>query len=193
MIVVRKGIAEVRPFFHGPEREFLRVLLNSDSPAEANLALGLLRESVPEKNLVTAVNLREALKDLPACPFPMAVEIDTLARVAHLTKEKGAWVRSFADSGGDFDLLVVSEGNLCFDIVVRLGDRNVFWTPLPRDGEIIHPELVEPLIDHETLLGQVVELVKDMGMPFSPTFYLSLDDWLLEYAEDSMDDLGKLF
>jgi hypothetical protein len=32
-----------------------------------------------------------------------------------------------------------------------------------------------------------------MGMVFSPTFYLSLNDWLLEYAEDSMDDLRRLF
>ena len=28
-----------------------------------------------------------------------------------------------------------------------------------------------------------------MGMPFSPTFYLSIDDWMLEYAEEAMDDL----
>jgi hypothetical protein len=32
-----------------------------------------------------------------------------------------------------------------------------------------------------------------MGLPFSPTFYLSLNDWALEYAEQAMSDLGGLF
>jgi hypothetical protein len=193
VLTVTKGIAEVQAHYRGSDREFLRVLLNSRSAAEANLALGLLRDSMPEKALVTAINLREILKDLPACPFPMAVDVDTLVRVTGFTKDRSAYRRSFADAGGDYDLVVLGEGNLCYDLIVHADGRNVFWTPHPHVDDIIHPEMLDPVMRHETLLRRVIELVKDMGMVYSPTFYLSLEDWLLEYAEDTMDDLHRLF
>jgi hypothetical protein len=193
VLTVTKGISQVQAHYRGSDREFLRVLLNSRSAAEANLALGLLRDAMPEKALVTAINLREILRDLPACPFAMAVDIDTIARVANLTRDRGAYERSFADAGGDFDLVVIGEGNLCYDLIVRSGERNIFWTPHPHVDDIVHPLMLDPIMRHETLLRRVIELVKDMGMVYSPTFYLSLEDWLLEYAEDTMDDLRRIF
>ena len=32
-----------------------------------------------------------------------------------------------------------------------------------------------------------------MGIVFNPTLYLSLDDWHLEYASETMEGLGDLF
>lgn len=193
MLTVTRGIGEIRTYYRGAERELLRVLLNASSIAETNLALGLLRASVPEKVLLSAINLRDVLSQVPACPFPMAVDMETVVRVAKLKRDRSAWVRSFADAGGDFDIVVLGEGNLCYDLIVHSGDRHLFWSPIPRRDDIIHPDMLDPLLGHETLLRRIIELVQDMGMVFSPPFYLSLDDWLLEYAEDTMDDLGKLF
>jgi hypothetical protein len=52
---------------------------------------------------------------------------------------------------------------------------------------------MEAVMRHETLLKNVTELIKAMGLPFNPTFYLSLEDWHLEYAGLIFDELGCAF
>ena len=63
----------------------------------------------------------------------------------------------------------------------------------PGDDDIVHPDALDFLIGRQTMLHQLIELVKAMGMPFAPKFYLSLEDWMLQYAEDTMEDLHGLF
>jgi hypothetical protein len=48
-------------------------------------------------------------------------------------------------------------------------------------------------MERRSLLNELICLVKAMGMPFAPKFYLSLQDWMLQYAEDTMEDLHGLF
>lgn len=193
MIAVARGLASVRPHYAGEQRELLRILLNATSAAEADFALHILRESVPERDLLAAVNIREALCELPACPFAMATDIETLVRVLPMTKDRSAWRRTRADAGGDYDLVVLGDGNLCYDLLVTADGRNQFWTPHPANGAVVHPDALDLVMSRETLLAEVVALVQAMGLPFSPVFYLSLDDWMLEHAAEAMSDLGGLF
>jgi hypothetical protein len=190
---VVRGVAQVRPHYESPVGDLLRVVLNATSVAEANLALGILSGQVPEKDLIGAVNLREQLIELPVCPFPMAVDVETLARIEGLEKDRSAWRRRFEDSAGDYDIVILGDGNLCYDIVIHADGKHVFWTPQPHDEEIIHPEALDLALGRDRLLQALVTLVKSMGLPFAPKFYLSLEDWSLQYAEDMMADLGGLF
>jgi hypothetical protein len=192
VIAVVRGLAAVRSHY-ASQRELLRILLNAASPAEADFALHILRETVPEKDLLAAVNIREVLRELPACPFAMATDMETLVRVARLERDRSAWRRRFEDVDGDFHVSILGDGNLCYDLLVADGERNVFWTPHPRNGAIIHPDALDLAMNRDTLLQEVIGMIMAMGLPVSPTFYLSLDDWMLEYAEEAMSDLGELF
>lgn len=192
MAVVR-GLASVRPHYRAEKRELLRILLNAASPAEADFALHILKDSMPERDLVSAVNMREGLAELPSCPFPMAIDCETLSRIARLERDRNAWRRTFSDPDGEYSLVLLGDGNLCYDLIISAEAGNVFWTPHPRNGAIIHPDALDLVLERETLLREVIGIVMAMGMSFSPTFYLSLDDWMLEYAEQAMSDLGQLF
>ncbi len=193
MLAVVRGLPSVRPYYAGEQRELLRILLNAVSPAEADFALHILGESMTQKELLAAVNLREALRELPACPFAMAIDTATLVRITRLERDRSAWRRRFDDERGPFDIVVLGDGNLCYDLIVSDRERNFFWTPHPRNGVFVHPDALDLVMGRDTLLQEVIGMTIAMGLPFSPTFYLSLDDWKLEYAEQAMTDLGELF
>ncbi len=174
-------IAEFRQHFD-TDPDLTRIVLNSTSWAEASLALELLGREVPERALVTAANIREAIKELPRCPLPMPVDFETLARVWDLTREDNSWERSFDDPDGSFTVVLLGEGNFCYDIVVRTAVRTLMWMPRNAEEDFLNPDIVDLLMERTTLLEGVVDLTETMGLVFSPLFYLSLEDWRQEYA-----------
>lgn len=190
MLTSTSGLAQLRPYYIDDTRELLRVLLNSTSAAEANIVLDLLSEDVPAKSLVTACNLREVLRELPRSPFPMAVDTDTLARVAGLERSTAALNKQL---DGEVALAVTTAGNLVLDLIVRSGAEKYFWTPIPVVDDYVNPDVVDLLIEHESLLDEVIALVKSMGIVFNPAFYMSLEDFALENASDAFAGLGALF
>ena len=193
MITVVRGVAQVRPHYSSPTGDLMRVALNAASNAEANLALGILERDVPAKDLVAAINLREVLHELPKSPFAMGVDLDSLVRIAGMDKCKSAWRCDYEDDDGFFGLAVIVDGNLCLDIILHADGHNVFLTANPRDEEIVSSAALEMIMERRSLLNELICLVKAMGMPFAPKFYLSLQDWMLQYAEDTMEDLHGLF
>ncbi len=193
MIQVARALTEVGDLFRSEDEDLVRILMNAVSNAEANLAIVALRDFVPEKTLVTAVNLREVLAELPTCPCPMHIDVGQLARVAGLGKVKNAYTRLFEDAGGHYELVVLGDGNLCYDIIIATADGNVFLKPVPVVSDLVHPDALELMFTHETLLDEVISLTRSMGLVFNPPFYMSLEDWSMEHAEESMSDLGKLF
>ncbi|MDP2183102.1 MAG: hypothetical protein Q8K99_11105 [Actinomycetota bacterium] len=190
MLTTVQALSFVRPHYT-PDTEYLfQVLLNTTSVVEANIALDLLVKSVPEKPLVTAVNLREVFKTLPASPFTMAVDERTLLRVTGMQKDLAVYKIATPD---DYEVIVTTAGNLVLDLIVKHAGEKLFWTPVPRTEDFINPKLVKHLVVSDYLLTQTIEIVKAMGMVFNPTLYLSLDDWHLEYARETMEGLGDLF
>ncbi|KAF0208482.1 MAG: hypothetical protein Q8S43_01395 [Actinomycetota bacterium] len=174
------------------EEDLLTVVVNARSRVEANLALGILREKLPEKVLVAALNLREVLDSLPAYPCSMAVDEAMLARVSGLKKIRSAWTKTLADDDG-IALNVTTAGNFCFDLVLEIDGTTYFWTPSTADEDIVNPGLLAMLLDRKALLPAVIALAKDMGLVFNPRFYMSLDDWNLDHLQDSFEDLQSLF
>ena len=102
-------------------------------------------------------------------------------------------MRSFSDSVGSFSIVLLGDGNCCYDIVVRADERTLMWMPRNRDDDFLNPEVVDLALERPAVLGAVIELVEAMGLTFYPLFYMSLEDWRQEYAQDVFDEVLQGF
>jgi hypothetical protein len=183
-------IALLRPHYVGESRELLRVLLNATSPTEANLALEVLRSTLPEKSLVQACNLREVLRSLPTSPFAMRVDEETLAKTAGFERRMAAMSKDLPDG---VELAITTAGNLVLDVIVRLEGEKHFWNPIPVTDDFVHTQVLDLVFESDHLLSAMIEMTTTMGVAFNPKFYLSLEDWQLEYAQDVFEGIRDLF
>jgi len=190
MLVATFGLAAIRPHYNDETRDLMRVLLNATSAAEANLALDLLLESVPEKTLVTACNLREVLSSLPTTPFSMTVDEETLLRAAGLTKDRAVMLKQLADG---CELAVTTAGGLVLDLIVTTERGRFYWSPVPVVDDFVTSKLIDDIVESECLLDAVIDLTQAMGLVFNPKFYLSLADWRTEYAHAAIEGMNELF
>lgn len=190
MLTATSGLAQIRANYDSETRDLMRVVLNSTSAAEANLALEVLRASVPERALVCACNLREVVRSLPSSPFAMRVDETTLAKAAGLTRHMATLEKTLEDGT---ELIVTTAGNLVLDIIIRHDDQKLFWNPIPVVDDYVNTGVLDLLVESDHLLDAVIDLAQCMGVVLNPKFYLSLDDWHLEYAADVFDGLGDLF
>lgn len=189
MVSITSSVSQLRKVFT-KEPELFRTILNASSPIEVSLALDILHETTPERALVAAINLREAVRTLPTFPCSMAIDDATLARVSGLQKDRLSWYKPL---GSDLGLSVTMAGNFCFDLIVQDNDGAIFVTPIPASSGTVNPKLIDALMHHEGLLAAIVEIVMDMGAVFNPKPYLSLEDWALDHTREAMDDLSELF
>lgn len=190
VLTATTGLARLRPLYAPETRDMIRILLNATSAAEANLALELLRQTLPEKALVTACNLREVLRSLPASPFTMCVDEHTLVRTASLKRNMACYTKMLPDG---IELVVTTAGNLVLDLIVTHEAEKYFWTPIPRHEDFVNPAVVDLVVESGYLLDEVIELIKCMGIVFNPRFYLSLEDFQLDHAADVMQGIDDLF
>lgn len=190
MLTATGGLLSIRPHYTGEQRDLMRVLLSAVSVTEANLALEVLSASVPEKTLVSACNLREVFRALPASPFPMRVDETTLCRTAGLERNIAVFGKRLPDDCG---LFVATAGNLVLDIIIKYGGKKLFWSPVPVEHDFVSPEVVDLAIESDYLLDAVIGLAHSMGLVFNPRFYLSLEDWHMDNASSMFNDLGDLF
>lgn len=168
------------------------VVLNAASWVEANLAVELLAESVPEKALVTIANIREAIKELPRCPITMAGDFESLAQAWGLERDGSGWCRTFGEGDDSYSIVLLGEGNYCYDIMIRANGRTLAW--MPNDHEdFLNPDIIEIIIERPSVLGNVIALIQAMGLVFYPTFYLSLEDWRQEHAQAVFEEVLELF
>jgi len=175
------------------DQELLSFILNATSHAEANIAVNLFAERSSERAAVAAINAREILRELPTSPFSMGIEIGMLARTANLKPGRDGYKRHYEDDGGPYEITLVGDGNLCFDIQLSEGGDTIFLKPPTPTQDLVTPEALDLLLKHDTMLTEIVELTHAMGVVFNPSFYLSLDDWQREHAEDMLRDIGSLF
>jgi len=190
VIKTSRGLALIRDYYNDETCYMFRIVLNSTSALEANIALELLLKSVPDRALICAVNMRELFKSLPAPPFAMAVDEETLTRVAGLEKNMAALEKGLEDGNS---VIVTTAGNLVLDLIVRDGDVKHFWTPTPITSDFMNPDLIELVLFSDYLLESIVDLFVAMGVPVHPNFFMSLEDWCLENATEAMRDLQELF
>jgi hypothetical protein len=190
LITATSGLTQVRSQYHGERREMLRILLNSTSVAEANIALDVLALTVSESTLIAACNLREVIKELPASPFAMNVDEASLSRTANMERHMASMGKILPDG---IELIVTTAGNLVLDIIIKDRGSKFFWNPMPVTDDYVNGSVLDLLITSDHLLDEVIALATAMGMVFNPSFYLSLEDWHLEYASDVFAGMRDLF
>ena len=190
LTATKTTLGAIRSYYGDETRDLLRVLLNAASVAEANLALQLLVDSVPEKVLVGACNLREVLSELPSTPFTMRADEATLARTAGLERHIAAMSKVLGDG---CELVVTTAGNLVLDVIVRHEGEKLFWNAVPVTDDFVNTGVLDLVVGSEYLLDAVIDLATCMGAVFNPKFYVSLEDWRIEYAADAFECLGDLF
>jgi hypothetical protein len=193
MVTAQRALATVAALAASDDGDLLRIVVNAASVGEAHLAVGILADRVEHRTLVSALNVREILRELPASPFAMRVDTMTLARTADLMIERGSLRRIVTDTDGGYEVVVLAEGNLCFEILVVADGESVFVRPTAEGEYLVHPEALELILSRGSILDQISSLVKAMGIVFNPTFYLSLEDWTREYAEAALSELSELF
>lgn len=191
MLTAVSDIVGLRPHYGSHNRELLCTLLNARNVAETNLALDVLKSEVAAKTLVKACNMREVLQSVPATPFPMRVDETTLERALGLDRRMAALSKRLADGT---ELTITTAGNLVLDLIVRdsSGEPH-YWTPIPATNDFVNPPVLDLLVNSTCLLGEVIELIRGMGVVFNPKFYLSLEDFCLEYASDAFDAIEDMF
>lgn len=190
MLTATDALARIRAHYDGESRDLLNVVLNSTSAAEANLAVEVLRKIVPVKALVDACNLREVLRSLPASPFPMRVDEETLCRAGGFEQRIAAMGKRLPDG---IELVVTTAGNLVLDVIIKHRGEKYFWNPTPVTDDFVSSGVLELVVESDHLLESVIDLARVMGIDFNPRFYLSIEDWHMEYAADVFEGLGELF
>lgn len=190
MLKTTSTLGRVRAHYQGETRDLLKVLLNTTSVAEASLALDAMRDLVPEKDLVVALNLREVVRTLPSSPFTMRVDESTLADTAGLTRGIAMMTKELPDG---IAVAITTAGNLVLDVIIRTDDEKYFWNPVPITDDYVSPDVLDYVVESDYLLDEIIELTHCMGVVWNPKFYLSLEDWLLEWAADAYEDICDLF
>lgn len=190
MLTATDGLSLIRTQYSEETRELFRILISSTSVAEANLAAEVLHSLVPEKSLVAACNLREVVRAMPASPFTMRVDEETLCRTARLERHIATMGRTLPDG---VELMVTTAGNLVLDIIVASDGERLFWNPVPVTDDFVSPGVLDLLVESDHLLEAAIDLAKAMGVVFNPKFYLSVHDWRLEYASEVLSGLKDLF
>ena len=185
-------LSDVRSEYRS-DPDLLRVVLNATSWVEASLGVDVLAESMTPRTLVKFANIREAIKELPRCPMGMPIDFEGLARIWNLEREGMAWVRPFEDPAGDYSVVLLGEGNFLYDIVIRADGRTLMWMPQRSEDDFLNPDVVDLIMERPTVLGNVIDLLQAMGLPFSPLFYMSLEDWRQEYAQAVFEDVAQGF
>lgn len=191
MISTVRELDKLRLLYAGECRDMMRVFLCAASVAEADLALCGLRDSLPDRTLVSLANLREVFAELPIPPCSMRIESPTLAQISGYGKEKGSYVKPVGPD--NCKVFLLAEGNLLFDIVLGDAEERVFLVPPGAGEDRMNPRAIDLLMDRPGLLEELVDLAIHMGLVFNPTLYLSLEDWALDHAEESLADLSDMF
>jgi hypothetical protein len=193
MNVASAALLELRVRADSEDGSLIRAIINSTSVTEVGVAVGLLCDAVSRRTLVSALNLREILAELPSAPFAMAVDFASLSRIASLERRGQSWVKRLSVGPRAPEIEVIGQGNLCYDMVVRIGEASSFLKPGPVGADFIKPDALELCLESEDLLRGVIELTRNMGVVQNPRFYITVEDWLTEHAEESMRGLADLF
>jgi hypothetical protein len=193
MNVAANALADLAVRSGTEDGSLIRAVVNASSTTEAGFAVGLLGETLPPRSLLAALNLREILRELPESPFMMRTDFETLAKVSGLVRRGQSWVKRLGRGKGAPEIELLGQGNLCYDVIIRADDGMSFLKPGPINGDLIKPDALELIFENDGLLREIVELMQEMGVVHNPRFYMTVEDWQMEHAAESMAGLVDLF
>lgn len=168
------------------------VVLGARSNAEAAIAFMLLRESFPPEALVMLANLRELIAEMPDTPFIASGGLDLLATARNYEPTGHSYRKLFESDHGIYGLEFVGSGSLCEAIIVHTATSRLV---LRGDTySVIDAVMLNVLVNHQTLLDEILEALQLLGWPLEPKIHLVPDDFLAEYgAAAASEAFGELF
>lgn len=191
MTAMGKGLEMAARRAGSVDAELVQTLLNATSPVEVNLALALLRQSVPENDLVRIVNLREVLADVPTPPFTAGSELAVLGRALEYERTERSWRRFVDCAAGICGIEFLGDGNSVLGIVLHSIEGKVVLHGAA--DSIVSPAALEVLMRHEELADALIEALREIGMPLAPLFYMSMGDFTSENARAGFEGVAALF
>lgn len=191
MIALQKGLATAAEHADGEHSELVKLLMNSRCNVEASLAVGMLRESMPEAHLVSLCNLRELIAELPSESFLIPERLEMLGRTLGYLAEGDTWHLEFGDAQARRCLEFVGDGNRVDSVNLHCAWGSASLAGV--DSDFLSPGMAEALLT-DTLWGEkLVQALLTLGMPLSPKFYMCVDDYMFENAGAALDDIKAMF
>lgn len=190
-MVAARALAKTARHAASENGDLVRTLVNSRSLAEANLALALLREQVSDSGLVEMANLRETLAELPAPPFAVSSELGMLERVLDWEVGERSMRRAFDSDEGVFGIEIYGDGNRVDKIVLLTVQGRAELRG--SDHELLDAAAVELLLKYGGIADRLIEALLVLGFGFSPRFYMSVSDYVMDNARAVSMELGGMF
>jgi hypothetical protein len=172
--------------------ELVAALLSADSNADAVVSFTLLRDTIPDDDLVQLANLREVLFALPEAPFRTGEDLDLLARSGGYEVTARSHRRCFESSHGVFGLEFAGHGRQCEGIFVHTPACRMQLEP---SGEYcLDPEMITLFVRHHIVLDALLEALGLLGLPLDPAIYVTVDDFLAEHGAAAVTEaFGDMF
>ena len=172
------------------DHDVVATLLTSRSRAEAVLAFSVLRETLPEDSLLFLINLRELIEELPEPPFWVAGDLALLHDVLGYEDTGRSYRMRFESDHGVFGLEFVGANTTCEAVAVHtLGQRFLLHGD---SDDFLDQRFITLLLHHPDLLDRLLEAMELLGVPLSPEFYLSPEDFLAEHAASAAAEFDVL-
>ena len=158
--------------------ELVTAFLAARSSAEATVAYAVLRETLPDCEMLQLANLRALIGELPVGPFRTGESLDILERAAGYEFTGRSFRRIFDSRRGVFGLEFLGAVRECEGIAVHTpaGRRMLVGS----EDEQIDEAILPLLVDHAILLDAILEALGLLGCPLEPSIYVSIDDFALE-------------
>jgi len=171
--------------------ELVAALLSSVSAADAAVSFSLLRGAIPDEALITLVNLREVLFEIPEAPFRVGEDLEMLARAGGYEDTGRSYRRCLESASGVFGLEFMGRDRYCEGIFVHTPAWRMQLGP---HGEYrLDAEMIELFVNQRIVLDALLEALELLGVPLSPEIYVNADDFLAEHgaaaATEAFDEL----
>lgn len=173
--------------------ELCAALLMSPSDAKAAVAFHLLRGVLPDRALIMLCNLRELIAEMPETPFLSGAGLEVLQRADDYEFTGRSFRKLFESDHGVYGLEFIGTGKLCDGILVHTAAARFAFRGGGNPG-VLDAEILQVLVNHPSLLDEMLSALESLGWPLEPKIYITLDDFAAEHARAAASEtFGELF
>jgi len=191
MSALQATLARAAVHLDSPNGDLVKVLVNSRSNAEATLAATILRGRIPDLELVMLFNLRELISELPAEPFWVPHELEVLGRVLDYRSTGATWRKSFEPQGSPAALEFVGDGNRIDSVWMH--SSRLKTALVGPNTDFIGEQAIEAFVSSGDLGEGLVDALRALGHDLAPRFYFNVEDYMVENAVATLDDIRAIF
>jgi len=184
-------------------KKYIKDIISAKSIYDINIPIQLIMDDFEkdidkEKTVLTALNMRSILLELPSLPITMALPIEDLASISDFDYlGHDTYLKEYKSSNDIiYSLEMIAQGNACNDL--RFHREFDIFSIEPSKDKLNDYNYSDKFIDlflinddgHLHIKG----LIEDMGLAFQPKMYRTVENYFYETIQDYLGGaLGKLF